>query len=130
VTAHILLIDDDKALVQNLLPVMAHLGYRVDQMAFGLDAIRKMLIDEPDVVILGVDPPQAGWQFCHQLLTFLQGPSLLLLLSTADEQDRVKGLGLGADDCMVKPVSTGELVARVETLLRRRAGHTVRVLPA
>jgi DNA-binding response OmpR family regulator len=129
VAAHILLIDNDQSLVQSLLPVLIHRGFRVDHIAPGVDAIRQMLIDEPDLVILGIDPSE-GWWFCHQLLTFLKEPSLFLLLRTDDEADRVKGLTLGADDCMARPVAIGEFAARVQGILRRRSPEGRRLRPS
>lgn len=119
VAAYVLLIDDDLALVESMQPVLASEGYRVECAAPNLKAIRKMLLDEPQLVILGVNPRQEGWQFCQRLLPFLPG-ALLLLLSADDEEGRMKGLRLGADDCLFKPVAASELVARVRTLLRRR----------
>jgi DNA-binding response OmpR family regulator len=116
---HILLIDDDDAVVNSVRPVLAREGYRVDHAVPDTQAIRKMLIDEPDLVILGVDPEQTGWYFCHQVLAFRESP-LLLLLPSDDEQNRVRGLALGADDCIAKPIPLGEMAARVEALLRRR----------
>jgi DNA-binding response OmpR family regulator len=119
VMARILLIDKDETLLNRVQPAFAREGYHVQHTIPGRDAIRTMLLHDPDLVILGIDPPNGGWQFCHQLLPFLASP-LLLLLSTDHEQERVKGLNLGADDCMAKPASLGELVARVQALLRRR----------
>ena len=117
-TALVLLIDDDMAMVKELQPVFVREGYQMEHALPGLDAIRKMLADEPDLVILGINMRETGWQFCHRLLTFLDRP-LLLLLSTANKLDRVKGLELGADDCMIKPVLTVEVIARARALLRR-----------
>jgi DNA-binding response OmpR family regulator len=122
VTVRILLIDDDETLVSSALPVLTREGYWVHHDAPSLDAIRRMLIDKPDLVILGLDPNADGWKFFHKLLTFLDRP-LLLLLSSNDGTDRVKALHLGADDCMAKPVLLGELVARTQALLRRSASQ-------
>lgn len=119
-TARILLIDDDPSLVNSILPVLTHQGFRADHIAPNVEAIRQILIDEPDLVILGIAPFE-GWRFCHQLLAFLKESLLFLLLYTDDEEDRVKGLRLGADDCMAQPIAIGEFVARVQALLRRRA---------
>jgi len=119
-TADILLIDGDESIVESVQPVLAREGYRVDHALPHLNAIRKMLLDEPDLVLLSVDPPEEGWQFCRQVLTFLEKP-LLLLLSTDREADRITGLTLGAADCVAKSASMVELVARVKALLRRVA---------
>lgn len=122
--ADILLIDDEDIVTDSVRPVLSREGYRVNCATPGMSAIRKMLMDQPDLVILGIDPSEEGWQFCHQLLTFLESP-LLLLLATDNEKDRIKALRLGADTCMVKPVRLGELVARVQALLRRRKNRFV-----
>ena len=119
-TARILLIDGDETIVESMQPVLTREGYWVDHALPHLNAIRKMLLDEPDLVILGVDPPEDGWQFCQQVLAFLEKP-LLLLLSTEREADRIRGLTLGAADCVDKSASMVELVARVKALLRRTA---------
>jgi len=92
----------------------------LEYVAPGLDAIRAMLVGEPDMVILGLGPQEADWEFCRRLLAFLDKP-LMLLLATANKLDRVKGLEFGADDCMIKPFLTEEVIARARVLLRRSA---------
>jgi len=118
VTAHILVIDNDEAVVQELQPALVEEGFRIEHTIAGLNAIRSVLLDQPDVVILGLAALDADWQFCRRLITFLDAP-LLLLLDTNNELDLVQGLELGADDCMRKPILTLELIARVRALLRR-----------
>jgi DNA-binding response OmpR family regulator len=113
-----LVIDNDQAAVQMLRPALVEEGFEVAHQCVGLNAIRSLLVDQPDIVILGMTPLDADWQFCRRLVTFLDAP-LLLLLSTDSELDLVRGLELGADDCMRKPILTAELVARVRALLRR-----------
>lgn len=120
VTASILLIDKDVSVDSKLQPAFAREGYSLKHVLPGLDAIRMMLVDEPDLVILGLGPQEREWEFCRRLLAFLDRP-LLLLLSTANKLDRVKGLEAGADDCMLKPVLTEEVIARARVLLRRSA---------
>ena len=114
----VLLIDKDEAAVSTLRSAFVSEGYRLDHATPGPDAIRRMLTDRPDLVILGLCAEENGWRFCRRLLTFLDGP-LLLLLSTTNTMDSIVGLELGADDCMVKPVLSREVVARVRALLRR-----------
>jgi len=97
---------------------MVQEGFHLEHIVPGLDAIRKMLVEQPDLVILGINGGEHDWQFCRRLLTFLDRP-LFLLLSSKNELDRVKALELGADDCMGKPILTLELIARIRGLLRR-----------
>jgi DNA-binding response OmpR family regulator len=117
-TASLLLIDEDPSAVRELQPALVREGYRVADAVPGLAAIRTMLVDEPDLVILGVDCHQGEWKFCQRLLSFVDKP-FLLLLRTTNPLDQVRGLELGADDCMITPISTIELLARVRALLRR-----------
>ena len=117
--ASILFIDEHPSAQNELCPALGQEGYRVAHAAPGLPAMRMMLIGEPDLVILGVDCREGDWNFCDRVLNFLDKP-LLLLLRTSNPLDQVKGLELGADDCMMRPVSTVELLARVRALLRRQ----------
>jgi two-component system, OmpR family, KDP operon response regulator KdpE len=123
--SHLLLIDTDESSLAGLQPLLIQEGFLVDHEELGLDAIRKVLVAEPDVVILSIGGREHEWQFCRRLLTFLNKP-LMLLLSSTDERDRVKALNWGADDCMGKPVLTEELVARIRALLRRNLSATSR----
>ena len=116
--AYILLIDDDIETIKGIQPVLAHEGYQVNHALPGPLALRTALLEEPDLVILGIRSHDREWQFFRRLVSVLDSP-LFLLLSNANEMDRVKGLDLGADDCMVKPASLVEMVARVRALLRR-----------
>jgi DNA-binding response OmpR family regulator len=118
VTSLVLLVDDDSAMVRKLQLVFAQEGNDVDHALPGVDAIRRLLADEPELVVLAVGSEQTGWQNCRRLLAFLDRP-LFFLVSTANELDRVKGLNLGADDCMIKPVLTLEVHAQGRALLRQ-----------
>jgi two-component system KDP operon response regulator KdpE len=115
-SAKVLLVDHDLGSVCDVQPVLAREGYQVDHDVPCRAVIRRIVVDDPDLLIVGVDP--GSWGFCRQLLTFVDQP-VLLLLSSQDKMERVKGLDLGADDCMAKPVHLVELVARVRALLRR-----------
>jgi DNA-binding response OmpR family regulator len=123
--AKVLVIDGNAATIRSVCATLDREGYRVDRIQPGLDAIRKVLVTEPDLVVLGLRPTDEGWRFCRQLLTLMDRP-LLLLLSTAEKLDRARGLDLGADDCMIQPVLAVELVARVRVLLRRNGSRALR----
>jgi DNA-binding response OmpR family regulator len=123
--ASILLIDDDAATIQKVQPALRQDGYEVAHAQPGIDAIRTVLVDQPDLVILGINSQKEDWEFCRRLMTFLNHP-LLLLLATKSQMDRLKGFELGADDCMVKPVVMVELAARARALLRWSASQTSR----
>jgi DNA-binding response OmpR family regulator len=117
-SVHVLLIEDDRATVKDLGAAFALDGFHMDHILPGPRAMRKIVIDDPDVVILGIDSQKQSWRYLCQILAFLDKP-LLLLLSASNDTDRIKGLELGADDCMIKPILTAEVVARVRALLRR-----------
>ena len=118
-TAGILVIDSDVVAVEKVQWALTQDGYQVCTAQPGVDAVRMMLINEPDLVILGVDSQDRDWRFLRHLLTFAVQPLLLLFSTGGDVMDQVKGLELGADDCMTKPIVTAELVARTRALLRR-----------
>jgi len=116
------MIDNDEAAVQALRPALVEEGFQVAHQRVSLNAIRSLLLDQPDIVVLGITPVEADWQFCRRLLTFLDVP-LLLLLSKDNDLDLGRGLELGADDCVRKPIMAAELVARARALLRRSASR-------
>lgn len=118
IASHLLLIGTDEALLASLQPLLVQEGFCVDHEVLGLDAIRKVLVIEPDVVILCIGSGEQEWQFYRRLLTFVDRP-LMLLLSSKDDRDRVKALNWGADDCMGQPFLKEEFVARIRALMRR-----------
>lgn len=117
---HLLFIGIDQDLLMSLQPLLIKEGFRVDHERLGLDAIRKVLVMEPDVVILSMGNHEQDWKFYRRLLTFLDRP-LMLILSSRDDRDRVKALNWGADDCMGKSFLEEEFVARIHALMRRGA---------
>jgi DNA-binding response OmpR family regulator len=120
VTASILMIDDDAAIIAELKTAFLREGYPADHVVPGAEALWRLTYEEPDLIILGCECRESDWGFCHWLLRVLDRP-LLLLLNTKDKHDRIKGLEMGADDCMIKPVIAEEVVARTRALLRRDA---------
>ena len=94
-------------------------GYRVSQASNGLEALNKVRDELPDLVILDVMMPELDGFETLRLLREVSSVPVIMLTVKADEDDKVKGLGLGADDYVTKPFSPRELAQRVRAVLRR-----------
>jgi DNA-binding response OmpR family regulator len=96
-------------------------GYRTVTARTGPDALRRFYEERPDLVILDVAVPGLdGWQLLERLREFSRVP-VIMVTARGSEADKIRGLKLGADDYVTKPLSFPELVARVEAALRRAA---------
>jgi len=129
VRAHILLVDDDRHIIEFLRRSLAYEGYSVDVALRGDEALQKVIDHPPDLMILDVMLPEmTGIEVCQRLRT--AGNNLPILMLTAKDAitDRVMGLDSGADDYLVKPPELDELMARVRALLRRRNPEQAEVL--
>lgn len=118
-TAHILLIDDERKLTDPLRASFERAGYRVTVANDGASGLSLALVEKPDVVVLDVMMPNLdGWQVCQTLRQHSNVP-IIMLTALDDSVDRIKGLELGADDYLVKPFGFKELEAHVRAMLRR-----------
>jgi DNA-binding response OmpR family regulator len=96
-------------------------GYHTVTARNGPDALRRFYEERPDLVILDVAVPGLdGWQLLERLREFSRVP-IIMVTARGSEADKVRGLKLGADDYITKPLSFPELLARVEAALRRAA---------
>jgi DNA-binding response OmpR family regulator len=96
-------------------------GHRTVTAQTGPDALRRFYDERPDLVILDVAMPGLdGWQLLERLREFSRVP-ILMVTARGSEAEKIRGLKLGADDYITKPVSFPELTARVEAALRRAA---------
>lgn len=120
----LILVVDDEKLYQHLLKVnLEKEGYGVITADNGEDALEMISSRHPDLVILDVLMPKLdGINTCERIRQFSSVP-IIILTARGEEQDRVRGLNVGADDYVVKPFSATELVARVRAVLRR--AHTI-----
>lgn len=118
---HILIADDDPALAEAVEWYLEAEGYRVTRAETGPKAMVAFHEDRPDAVILDIMlPGMDGFALCQAMRAESSLP--ILMLSARDgEADKVRALGLGADDYVTKPFSAMELVARVKAMLRRVA---------
>ena len=115
----ILVVDDEKLYVHLLQVNLQAEGYEVIFAMNGEDALELVSTQKPDLVILDVMMPRLdGFVTCERIRQFSSVP-VIMLTAKGEEQDRVKGLNVGADDYVVKPFSATELIARVRAVLRR-----------
>jgi DNA-binding response OmpR family regulator len=115
----ILVVDDDPYVCQSLMTLLQEEGYAVVTAADGAEALRRVYGEKPDLVILDVTMPDLdGWEVCKRVREMTDTP-VLMLTARGQVRDRVKGLDLGADDYLLKPVAAQELLARVRAALRR-----------
>jgi len=117
----VLVVDDDEKITSMLRRGLAFEGYSVTTASNGMDGLRQMLEEDPDLLILDVMMPQIdGWEVVRRIREGGSEVPILMLTAKDEVSDRVKGLDLGADDYLVKPFALEELLARVRVLLRRR----------
>lgn len=116
---NILIIEDDMNASALVKLYLQKDGYKVTQSADGFEGLRISKMINPDLIILDLMLPGLdGIEICKNLREDSDVP-IIMLTARVDENARLKGLGVGADDYITKPFSPRELVARVKTVLRR-----------
>jgi DNA-binding response OmpR family regulator len=116
----ILIIEDELPMRTALHDVLAGEKYRVLTAADGEAGLRRALAEKPDLILLDIMMPKLdGFALCAELRRHSNSVPILMLTAKGQVEDRVTGLDAGADDYLVKPFSTEELLARVRALLRR-----------
>src|SRR2546426_315145 len=122
----ILIIEDETPMRTALADVLEGEGYRALTAADGEIGLRKAVEEKPDLILLDIMMPKLdGFAVCAELRRLANPVPVLMLTAKGQVEDRVSGLDAGADDYLVKPFSTEELLARVRALLRRarKLGH-------
>jgi DNA-binding response OmpR family regulator len=116
----ILIIEDEAPMRTALADLLASEGYRALTAADGASGLERAFAEKPDLILLDVMMPKLdGFAVCAELRRVANAVPVLLLTAKGQIEDRVNGLDSGADDYLVKPFSTDELLARVRALLRR-----------
>lgn len=119
----ILVVDDEKSIVDILKLNLQKEGYTVSEAYDGIEAVKKALPDnsddKPDLILLDVMLPELnGFDVCKKIRESSSVP-ILMITAREDEVDKVLGLEIGADDYITKPFSMRELLARVKANMRR-----------
>ena len=119
----ILIVDDEKLLVKGIKFNLENDGYDVDAVYNGEDALALAQENEYDLIVLDLMLPKMdGLEVCRRIREFSKVP-VVMLTAKGEVFDRVLGLELGADDYVVKPFDTKEVVARIKAVLRRSAAN-------
>ena len=116
----ILIVEDELPMRTALKDCLEAEGYRVLTAADGQIGLEKALEEKPDLILLDIMMPRLdGYSLCGELRRLGNRVPILMLTAKGLVEDRVKGLDAGADDYLVKPFSTEELLARTRAMLRR-----------
>jgi len=126
--AQILVVDDEPDILSLLVYHLSREGYRVSTAVNGESALKSAITDRPDAIVLDLMlPGMDGYEVLSRLRRDERVASLPVILLTArrEEEERVRGFEVGADDYITKPFSAKELTLRLEALLRRAKADPV-----
>ena len=121
--------EDEPAMAEAVTDILTYHKYSVDTVYDGAEALAYAQAEQYDGIILDVMMPKlSGFEVLRRLRQEGCRTPVLLLTAKAEVEDRIEGLDLGADDYLPKPFATGELLARVRAMLRRREAFTPNLL--
>jgi two-component system KDP operon response regulator KdpE len=115
----ILVVDDEERMVRFIRLNLEHDGFLVDEAYNGTEAINQVRSNLPDLVLLDIMLPDVDGFEVLRIIREVSSVPVIMLTAKGEEDDRVRGLELGADDYVTKPFSPRELVSRVRAVLRR-----------
>jgi len=126
----ILIVDDERMIVDYLEEYLQRLGYETATAANGREALEKVAVDSPDLILLDIVMPVIdGLKVCR----ILKGDEvtrlipIVIMTSLDGIEDRIKGIEAGADDYLAKPINPRELTARIETALRLKRNVDLKI---
>lgn len=124
--ATILIVEDDEAIRLGIADALEYAGYGVCESGDGEDGLERACSGAIDLVLLDILMPKMdGFTMLSELRKAKPALPVIMLTARGEQEDKVKGLRLGADDYVVKPFGPDELLARVEAVLRRSAERPV-----
>lgn len=126
----ILLVEDNRDILANMLDYLSIKGYSVDCAQDGLTGLHLAVTEHYDLIVLDLMLPGLdGYTLCQRLREDARRDTPVIMLTARDQlEDRLRGFSAGADDYLVKPFALSELAARIEAVLRRAQGGGRRCL--
>ena len=120
---NILVVDDEKRIVEIIRAYLEKDGFRVSSSGDGKQALSLVRSEKPDLIVLDLMLPEvSGWDVCRTLRKDSDVP-IIMLTAREDVTDKIVGLELGADDYVTKPFDPKELLSRIRAVLRRYEGR-------
>lgn len=126
--AKILIVDDHETIRTTLVRYFESNGYQTFQASDGIQALDLFKQCHPDIILLDVMMPKLdGYEVCRAIRQVSQVP-IIMVTAKHEDYEKIMGLDIGADDYIVKPFSSGELLARVRAILRRLpSSHSIKI---
>jgi len=125
----VLLIEDDSATAQSIVLMLKCESFNIYATDLGGEGVDLGKLYDYDIILLDLNlPDMSGFEVLRSLRVSKVKTPILILSGIAGVEDKVKGLGLGADDYMTKPFHRDELVAGIHAIVRRSQGHTQSVI--
>jgi len=117
---NILIVDDDPSIVKITRLYLTKNGYDVEEAYDGQSALNRIQLGQVDLAVLDLMlPKKDGWAVCRELRASQDRTPIIMLTARGEVHERIEGLRMGADDYMIKPFDPNELIARIDSVLRR-----------
>ncbi len=125
----VLLVEDDPSQQQSIKMILETAGMVVDTTDLGEDGLEIGKFYDYDIIVLDIMLPDIdGFEVLRRLRDSRVDTPVLILSGLTEAEDKVKGLGTGADDYLTKPFNNKELLARIQAIIRRSAGHSQSII--
>jgi len=125
----VLLVEDDPTTQQSIKMMLEAAGMVVDATDLGEDGLEIGKLYDYDIIVLDLMlPDMDGMEVLRELRSAKVATPVLILSGLAESENKVKGLGTGADDYLTKPFNKDELIARIQAIVRRSQGHSESVI--
>ncbi|NLP13415.1 MAG: response regulator transcription factor [Clostridium sp.] len=118
--AKVLTVEDDNSIRGFLVTILKRNNFIVSEAVTGKEALRKVELEKPEIILLDIMLPDIdGFEVCKKVSQQHPDISIIMLTARGEDNDKINGLELGADDYIIKPFNPMEVVARIKAIIRR-----------